>query len=242
MEKKGKFNNCAVRYIVGILFILCVALGCVLFGALDSESLKRVDMVCVGVEEPVQSARKTAGTGVVFSTGGDGAWIATAAHLLENMDEEDVVTLLADGVVVRCETWVVAEDADIAFLFIPKMDTAGKTRVVFEKARTDKAYYDTLAAGDPVAARGYCNGEFVEYQGKLATSWIYVEDFGQHMMLAECQVNHGMSGGGLYDDAGNLIGMICGGNDQGELAAVPWHVMEAWFEELVQGLTFLKIW
>ena len=41
------------------------------------------------------------------------------------------------------------------------------------------------------------------------------------MILAKVNGKPGMSGGGLFDKEGNLLGIISGGNDDGELAVIP---------------------
>ena len=59
------------------------------------------------------------------------------------------------------------------------------------------------------------------YEGVLLDHWIYVEDYGCHMMWVRAEGKPGMSGGGLFDRQGLLLGILSGENGQGEVAAVP---------------------
>lgn len=49
----------------------------------------------------------------------------------------------------------------------------------------------------------------------------YIEDLGQNMMYSMCYAEPGMSGSGMYDGYGNLIGMVTGGTEQNEMISVP---------------------
>lgn len=195
---------------------------------------REISLVQVQVEDVSGEVCKNAGTGVVYSVHDTGIWIATAAHVVENKSETDVITMTVAGETVPCHKWVEVSDADLVFLFWKNEDGIQDVMLKFLPIKTDKASYDALAQESEVEVRGYYENELMIYQGTLTESWIYVEDFAQYMMLAKCEVYPGMSGGGLYDSAGNFIGMVCGGNEDGELVAVPWHVMQARFEEMVK--------
>lgn len=195
----------------------------------DSEKIS-VSQVCIEVESDID-VRKSAGSGVVYNVSEEGAWIATAAHVLEEASDNDEIVLSVDDSYFPCKQLVLIKEADLAFVYVANDDLSEEKGIVLEAVSTDKTSYDALAAGTMVTAKGYRSGENAEYMGELTESWIYVEDFEQYMMLAQCEVHQGMSGGGLYDGEGNFIGMVCGGNEEGELVAVPWHVMQARFEE-----------
>ncbi|MCR5256486.1 MAG: serine protease [Acetatifactor sp.] len=62
--------------------------------------------------------------------------------------------------------------------------------------------------------------------GKVLDPWIYMEDFDSHMIYLKMNVSPGMSGGGLHNSEGKLVGMLVGGTDDGEAAAVPWAVIK----------------
>ncbi len=204
----------------------------------NDETTEYIKRIQVEVGNVFTGVRRAVGTGVVYQVSEEGVWIATAAHVLENKAEEEQIWLKVTKdsislIPLVCEQWHIVQGNDLAFLYLAHADIvkAGEN-IELVPIETDKASYDALEAGAAVFACGYSNGESVEYQGVLTEKWIYVEDLSQYMMVAECEVKHGMSGGGLYDEAGRFVGLICGGNDDGELVAVPWHVIEARFEEI----------
>lgn len=191
----------------------------------NAESIEHVELLEIEVQNAATGAIKSVGTGVVYQVVEDGVWIATASHILHNNSDEDRIVLNLGNVWIECTTWLEVEGIDLAYLYLPQEDIAAELLPI--PVETDKSGYDALKAGDVVRSIGYSAGKLVEYEGALSESWIYVEDFAQHMMVAECEIQPGMSGGGLYNEEGNFIGMICGGNEDGELVAVPWHVMQA---------------
>jgi len=197
----------------------------------NDQSVEYVELFEIEVQNKDTGACKAVGTGVVYQVGEDGIWIATAAHVLDNKSDDDRIVLNCVDISIECTTWLEAGSVDLVFLYIPQEDIA--VGMVAVPVETDKTNYDMLTAGEVIVASGYCDGKQTDYQGVLSESWIYVEDFAQHMMVAECEIKHGMSGGGVYDVNGNFIGMICGGNEEGELVAMPWHVMQARFEEKI---------
>lgn len=188
--------------------------------------------VAVYVEGQTPGARAASGSGVILDVGEDVLWIVTAGHVLERAGAEyPVMVEFGEGSTVECLRYETASDADLAFLCIFKKDMPEEFRER-TSAETDKESYDALASGDIVQTMGYRDGKLITFSGVLSEPWIYVEDFEQYMMVAVCGMDYGMSGGGLYDEDGHLIGIACGGNEQGELAAVPLHVVRARFADL----------
>ena len=86
----------------------------------------------------------------------------------------------------------------------------------------------TDTASTIVVMKGFAaDGELLEIPGTLIYSWIYAEDFSQYMMLVDGESFPGMSGGGVFDEDGNFLGILCGVNDAGESAAVPLSIILA---------------
>lgn len=198
--------------------------------SVNVESIEYVELFEIEVQNKDTGVCKAVGTGVVYQVAEDGVWIATAAHVLNNKSDDDRIVLNCVNVSIECTTWLRTQGADLAYLYLPQEAIAAG--MVMVPVETDKPSYDMLTTGDVVLASGYCEGKLADYVGVLIENWIYVEDFAQYMIVVECEVKHGMSGGGLYDVNGKFIGMICGGNEEGELVAMPWHVMQARFEEI----------
>jgi len=201
--------------------------------------------VSVAVVRGEEGAILAEGNGVIIENPESGIWIATAAHVFEGAEEGISVRIgLTDGNIeceVLSEEYYVSRTADIAFVRVEKnkvdslntLSTGEKTKAVVKPAAfPPKASYDLLKEGDIVRIRGRGEEGQTEYKGTLRDTWIYVEDFSQYMMTANCSIDPGMSGCGLYDENGALIGIACGGNEENVLTAVPLHVVMAELENL----------
>lgn len=194
--------------------------------------------VAIRVVQSGSDALAASGSGVIFEKSENMLWIVTAGHVLEKADAENPVYVdfssvrdSGETVTAQCTGYAVLTDADLAFLCLGQ-EIPEEVWHELRAVEKDKESYDALQTSDQVHVSGYREGSLLICEGTLEEFWIYVEDFEQYMMLAKCEIYPGMSGGGLYDGAGHLIGIVCGNNDQGEVAAVPLHVVEARFESV----------
>lgn len=196
--------------------------------------------VTIAVREDAITAT---GNGVVWKVESDNVWVVTAAHVLEkNASTGQVVVTFtlrddAGSIEMCCNQYEVVQDADLAFLCLDReggQDASGSPlSLTFTQVNLpEKESYDALQAGAVVQLAGLENGNWKTYEGTLTESWIYVEDFAQYMLAAKCAINPGMSGCGLYDENHDLIGIVSGGNEDGELVAVPLPVVEAKWEKV----------
>lgn len=194
----------------------------------------RIVRVCV--ENREKNVLSAAGSGVVYAVLGEELWIATAGHVLEHAGDHTVRVDFGDEdgreAWVTCEMFRRSESVDVAFLRLPLDELPDGICEKLILPVTDKERYDAMHRQDVVCVWGY-EEKLITFEGILEEFWIYVEDFAQDMMVADCEIAPGMSGGGLYDGDGDLIGIACGGNEAGELVAVPLHVVQAEFEDLV---------
>lgn len=187
--------------------------------------------VLVSVGDRERNILTASGSGVVYAVSADMLWIVTAGHVLERGDDDTVWVDFGDeegrDACVTCEECRISGNADLAFLGLRLDDIPGGIRRRLALPRTDKNRYDALRQGDRICVWGYAEDKLIQCEGVLTEAWIYVEDFGQCMMTADCETEPGMSGGGMYDEEGNLIGIVCGRNEEGEIAAAPLHVAQA---------------
>lgn len=200
--------------------------------------------VAIRVGQSGSDALAASGSGVIFEVSENMLWIVTAGHVLEKADAENPVyvdfTSVRDSeeaITAQCTDYDVSTEADLAFLRLGREEIPEEVWHELRAVEKDKESYDALQASDQVHVSGYREGSLFVCEGTLEEFWIYVEDFEQYMMLAKCELYPGMSGGGLYDGAGHLIGIVCGNNEQGEVAAVPLHVVEARFEDFYRFYT-----
>ncbi len=166
------------------------------------------------------------GSGVIYKSDEDTVWIATAGHVLEQVEGEAEITF-RDGYVVQSYAIVRAKEQDVALLLIDRKalldETTGEDHGKnYRCALVSKEAYDGVQVGDVVIAMGSKSGAGEEaYAGVLLWDYVFSEDFGVYMMVADVLVKPGMSGGGLYDAKGHLLGIICGVAEDGEVAAAP---------------------
>lgn len=175
------------------------------------------------------TAGNLVGSGVILQDDGVDILIATAGHVLDQA-EETVEVEFRDGFRVWTGEWQLAETADLAILLIPRKSLLeeaenGSLRDHGEeylRCAVDKDAYDSACVGDVVIAMGSYTGVAEDaYAGTLTGDYVHAQDFGAYMMLAQTPVKPGMSGGGLFDERGHLLGILCGVSEDGEVAAAP---------------------
>lgn len=147
----------------------------------------------------------------------------TANHVLEELAEGDFpVVVFEDGNERKCDGFERAETMDAAVLYINDAALVEKLLLEDKMAWQDKDRLDRLRDGDDcIAIGGADGGEKSVCTGEILDNWIYMEDYRQYMIWAEAAIHPGMSGGGLFDSEGCLVGILSGGSEDGQLAAVP---------------------
>ena len=203
-----------------------IAMSDGLVGEEDPENLAGALQECCGNVNVRIRAGNLLGSGVIYRSDESTVWIATAAHVLEQVESEAEVTF-RDGYVARSYSIVRGKEQDIAFLLIHREalvdETTGEDHGDHYRCTLiSKEAYDAVLPGDVVIAMGSKSGAGEEaYAGVLLQDYIFLEDFGAYMLLAEVEVKPGMSGGGLFDAKGNFLGILCGIAEDGEVAVAP---------------------
>lgn len=165
------------------------------------------------------------GSGVIVASDERYVFIATAAHVLDEM-EGNVKIVFEDGFTVETGDISRLDPQDIAVLKIKRADLMergeegtedhGKNYHVVILAQEA---FDDMKKGDLVIAMGSKSGVAEDaYAGVVTEDYVFLEDFGANMVVAEVYVTPGMSGGGLFDMQGRLLGIICGVSEEGEVA------------------------
>lgn len=120
-----------------------------------------------------------------------------------------------------------SETADLAILSVRQEEAGGNLNCV----KRDRAAFDAASEGDSVQARYLerSGGDLREVvqQGSLTYTWVYLEDFGLNMMVAELPARSGMSGCGIFSAQGDFLGILCGVSAEGEAAILPLSVIES---------------
>lgn len=218
------------------LLLLLLSSGCAGSGEEEKEE-------CPAYLVSITAGNMT-GSGIVYSMEEGWVIVLTAAHVVKDMPtarpagadttewgpaaEADPGAQISfcDGTKVFCREIIVSELADLALLRIPITRLKEDQRESCQCVSVDKECFDALRAEDVCRAVGFGPEEKVlQYEGTILDPWIYMEDYGQYMIWAGVEIRPGMSGGGLFDENGYLIGILSGGSEDGELAAVPYSLI-----------------
>lgn len=168
---------------------------------------------------------KYLGSGVIWAAEEEYLVIATAAHVTEG--NEPLTVQFALGEPLEAELRLASAQVDLAFLQI-ELEKVQNMEISWQVARQNKEVCEKLAAGEELMIMGSIEETADRiYSGSVTESWIYVEDFDNYMLLGHAYAIPGVSGGGVFTTEGILVGILCGGNDEDEIAVLPWSVMEA---------------
>lgn len=171
------------------------------------------------------------GSGVIYGTEGEQLLILTAGHVLEGAGASLRVTF-ADGLSVVCTDFACFGIGDIGIIRAECSEIPEENLNSYLRACVDKESFDRIQPGDGCIVMGSKTGVAAEaYEGTVLDPWIYMEDYEQYMMWVKAEGRPGMSGGGLFDRQGHFLGILSGGNEDGELAVVPLSLIWAALEE-----------
>lgn len=169
------------------------------------------------------AAGDTGGSGILYQEDEDCLYVLTAAHVLSGLDASEACTIcFFDGLEISCSHIRLSQTSDLALIEILAKELPEEHRVLYQCVQWDKECFDALQSGDKCTALGETERMgSVQYEGIILDAWIYMEDYEQYMIWADAGIEPGMSGGGLFDHRGQLIGILSGGSGDGQLAAVP---------------------
>ncbi len=164
------------------------------------------------------------GSGIIWSMNTQSMVIVTAAHVIENAQKLEIT--LIDGTMLESRNnlwnWRTVSDCDLGIITIPMEEIPEEALSECRYVSVDKEAYDNLQTEDIILVMGSRDSVAGNaYAGKLVESWIYMEDYTQYMMLATTYARPGMSGGGVFDQNGQFIGILSGADEQGNLAILP---------------------
>ncbi len=165
------------------------------------------------------------GSGVIWAEKEEYLVIATAAHVVEH--NEPLTVRFYRGEPVEAQPAYVADRVDLAFLTVERQQMEDQ-EIPWQTARQDQMACNQLAAGQELLIMGSVEETADRiYSGSVTDSWIYLEDFDNYMLLGHAYAIPGVSGGGVFTVDGILVGILCGGNAEDEIAVLPYSVMAA---------------
>lgn len=175
------------------------------------------------------------GSGVVFRLTADAVIVATNRHVLEYWDDAEGIVRFPKGYFVSAVSLGSAEDCDVGFLRVENSEFPMETLLTLRSVPLDEEVCDGLAGGTPVFCLGADRtvGETVYQEAVVEEPLKYIADFDGDMLYCRGFAKEGMSGGGIFDGYGHLIGLLAGGTYQNEIAGVPLGDVLAAYRELV---------
>ena len=175
---------------------------------------------------------KAYGSGVICWITADGAVIATNRHVLAYWQEETGVVRFPQGYYAGARVLGSSESYDVGFLLVEKEEIGLRAFSGLRSALADGIY-----GGLRVDEEIFCLGagreedEMLLEEAVLKDTDKYIETFGSDMLYGRGFAREGMSGGGMFDGCGRLIGLLTGGTYQNEIAGVPvTQVLESYWE------------
>lgn len=155
-----------------------------------------------------------AGSGVLIESGVPGL-ILTCNHVIEDADNGGITVVLADGSSYNGDSVkVLGKDSwsDLALLQLDIPDASSLTYVRMEVPAAGADPYSYMQVGETVVAIGNPLGELggsvssgiISALGRKVT----IDGTPMTLLQTDTSVNPGNSGGGLFNMAGNLIGIV----------------------------------
>lgn len=159
-------------------------------------------------------------SGVIISNNEEEIVIASVAHLLSGYDQ-GIITF-TDMHAGFANVFYCCEEDDICLLSIKKSEMDKEFADALPTAMIDANEYGKLKADDDVYVCGSAVSGVVNItKGTFKEKDYYVPEFDQHMMYLYCDVFEGLSGSGVYNDKGYLVGILSAGSDNSEAVAIP---------------------
>lgn len=175
------------------------------------------------------------GSGVIFRLTEEGLIIATNRHVLDYWQEEVGVIRFPQGFYASAQSLGSARDCDVGFLKVESGELGMDTLLNLRSVPVDEEAWQLLSTGDEV----FCLGadreadELVYQEAVVAEKERYIDTFDGEMLYLHGFAKEGMSGGGIFDGYGHLIGLLAGGTWRGEVAGVPVDQVMAAYREIV---------
>lgn len=168
----------------------------------------------------ISSGDKT-GCGVIYEVTEDEIAILTSKHVVEDNSTPKVI--FGDGVNVIGVVRYYFKEADAALLYVNK--TEGMSNYLFAPIRANAVTYDSAELCDEVFyAKGMSDESISLMKGSLFSKYA---DIGleQKVGLLEGEVLPGMSGEGVFDKEGRLLGIMVAA-DEKYGAFIPVYILD----------------
>ncbi|MCM1267345.1 MAG: serine protease [Bacteroidales bacterium] len=175
------------------------------------------------------------GSGVIFRQTPDAVIIATNRHVLEYWNETSGVVWFPQGYFADAVWLGSSSESDVGFLRVDNGELGADALMTLRSVCVEEAPF----AGGEERIEGFCVGtdrkeqEPIFQEAALEKEERYIELFQDTMLYGHGFAKEGMSGGGIFDGHGKLIGLLAGGTCQNEIAGVSAEKVEAAYREIL---------
>lgn len=163
------------------------------------------------------------GSGVIFRLTEEGAVIATNRHVLAYWQDESGVIRFPQGYYAGARVLGSSKECDVGFLLVDREEIGLQALSELRSVFAGEGVSSEMRQGQEI----FCLGagreeeETTFQDAVLEDTDRYIETFGGEMLYGHGFAREGMSGGGMFDGCGRLIGLLTGGTYQNEIAGVP---------------------
>lgn len=144
--------------------------------------------------------------------------VVTAFHIIGN-EGAAVSISFYDGVTVEGKVLRSSESKDIALVRVSRKDIKKAAKDLGLDGSMD--YNSIRLHTEPIFSQ---DDIFIQdgREGTVSVGFVgsadeYIPDFDMNMIYCLCEVDPGMSGGGLFDSNGNYLGILLGGSEDGSV-------------------------
>lgn len=200
--------------------------GLLALGMLECPVLEEPDLerVCDNVKNCVVriDMGNAYGSGIIWKLTPDSVIIATNRHVLDYWRDVDSYVYFPQGYYMDASILGASGRQDVGFLAIDNSQFLYRELEELRYVSVDVHVYERLAQGEEMvcAGSGPEEGEMLFYEGVVEDTRRYIADLDAYMLYGHGFARTGMSGGGIFDGCGHLIGMITGGTLRNEVAGV----------------------
>ena len=170
----------------------------------DSEILYEEASKCVVRIEMGQYA----GSGLIWRMEEKGTVIAANKHLLCEAAYGRVT--FVNGMALRAEILGYSQEYDLGFLWIERGELTWEMLRDCYEIRPMEDVTEEIEKQNIMQIASSQQAAQDRYEG-VAIGMTYVSEFQSEMLQTKCYAKAGMSGGGVFDEQGYLLGMIAGG-------------------------------
>lgn len=178
------------------------------------------------------AAENYMGSGLIWQATKEAVVVATSRHLI---DTAQTVTVEIAGVDYPAQIIGRSPQYDVAFLEIMNEELPEGLMAVKIPA-SEKEWQESTYLGTDVWQ--YSAAEKEEEHTGYIVDETFVAEFNCELLVTKCYVKAGMSGGGVFDAEGTLLGMIVGGataNEAEETYSLSSWIIEKEYENLLQN-------